>query len=67
MPVSYVTSVAFGGANLDKLYATTSRFKLDEVGVRQQPLAGSVFELTNLGVRGKPANEFVYQEKECGK
>ncbi|XP_066996894.2 regucalcin [Anabrus simplex] len=56
MPVTRVTSLAFGGDNLETLYATTSRFGLTEEQLAQQPLAGSVFAITGLGVRGTHPN-----------
>jgi sugar lactone lactonase YvrE len=55
LPVTNVTSCAFGGPNLDTLYITTSRQGL-EPGA--QPLAGSVFS-ANVGVRGAVQHAFV--------
>ncbi|CAH0553628.1 unnamed protein product [Brassicogethes aeneus] len=62
LPVTYVTSLAFGGPNLDILYATTSRMRLTEAQIPSQPLAGTVLAITNLGVKGLPANEFEADE-----
>jgi len=59
IPATYVTSATFGGPNLDILYVTTSRLKLtSEEELAKEPLAGCVFAVYNLGVRGYPANNF---------
>ena len=57
LPVSQVTSCAFGGANLDELYITTASVGLDEEKLKQEPLAGRLFNV-NLGIRGLPTNSF---------
>ncbi|PSN54701.1 hypothetical protein C0J52_04891, partial [Blattella germanica] len=55
--VTQVTSMMFGGPNLDILYVTTSRLALSEEEVQEQPLAGSVFSVQCLGVKAlAPAN-----------
>jgi gluconolactonase len=60
IPASRVTSVTFGGPNLDILYVTTSRLGLSVVEQKQQPLAGSVFAVTGLGVSAlAPANNVI--------
>lgn len=46
-----VTSVAWGGPNLDILYVTTSS--------RGGGPGGQVYKMTNTGARGNPANIFV--------
>lgn len=51
---SQVTSVAFGGVNLDQLYLTTSREGLDDDG---EPEAGALFVCTP-GVLGLPVLPF---------
>jgi gluconolactonase len=55
IPAEQVTSVAFGGPNLDILYATTSA---KEVKGPQPPPAGSVFKITGLGAIGTRMNNF---------
>lgn len=57
LPVEQVTSVAFGGPNLDSLYITTAREGLSPVAASDQPLAGSVF-VHDPGVHGRVANEW---------
>jgi len=54
MPVSRVTSCAFGGADLRELYVTTARRALGSQELASQPLAGSLFRL-RPGVAGLPA------------
>jgi sugar lactone lactonase YvrE len=65
MPVRNITSVMFGGDNLDQLYVTSmARVKHPAVHdlfakeVKPQFLAGSLFKVTGLGVRGLPEPRF---------
>ena len=61
LPADQVTSVMFGGANGDVLYATTARLGLSEDQIKEKPLSGAVFEITGIGVSAlAPANNFVY-------
>lgn len=53
IPTMYVTSVAFGGPNLEDLYVTTSR-KASEIHFENKPAAGAVFKVTGTGSRGLP-------------
>ncbi|XP_038057263.1 regucalcin-like [Patiria miniata] len=58
-PTTNITSCCFGGPNLDELYVTCTRVGLsDEVVKKEQPLAGSVFRVTGLGVRGFAGADF---------
>ena len=52
MPAKQVTSVAFGGPNLDVLFVTTARQKLTEEDLKSQPKAGAVFAVKGLGISG---------------
>lgn len=54
LPVRQVTSCAFGGAGLDRLFITTSRENLPE---HAEPAAGSIF-VADPGVRGLPVTPF---------
>src|SRR5262245_21166243 len=54
LPVSQVSSCAFGGPNLDELYITTSREGRGE----REPQAGALF-MSRPGVRGVPVREYV--------
>ncbi|HEX9837321.1 MAG TPA: SMP-30/gluconolactonase/LRE family protein [Alphaproteobacteria bacterium] len=65
MPVRNVTSVMFGGPRLDELYVTSmARVKHpavhDHFAVEARPqfLAGSLFRITGLGIRGVPEPRF---------
>jgi sugar lactone lactonase YvrE len=49
-----VTACALGGADLDRLFITTSR---EGLGSGEDPLAGSLFTV-EAGVRGQPVREF---------
>lgn len=57
IPAESVTSVMWGGPDLDILFVTTSRIGLSEDQIMKQPGAGSVFALTNLGTSGLPVFE----------
>jgi sugar lactone lactonase YvrE len=53
LPVSQVTSAAFGGADLATLYITTARENFTPADLRDQPHAGDIFACTP-GVTGRP-------------
>ena len=57
LPVTQVSSVMFGGADLDVLYLTTSRQKLDAATLAREPLAGALLAL-DPRVRGLPEHRF---------
>ena len=67
MPVKNITSVMFGGADLDELYVT-SMARIDHPGAGARDAfvtedhpqfgAGSLFKLTGLGIRGVPEPRF---------
>ena len=57
VPTDNVTACAFGGPNLDDLYITTARVKLNEEQLQQQPHAGGVF-VVKPGVQGVESFEF---------
>ncbi|PSN54704.1 hypothetical protein C0J52_04892, partial [Blattella germanica] len=50
IPASLVTSVTFGGPNMDILFVTTAKWGLSAEDLRLQPYAGSVFAVFGLGV-----------------
>ncbi|KAF5301130.1 hypothetical protein FQR65_LT08960 [Abscondita terminalis] len=60
MPVQQVTSVAWGGPNLDILFATTSKHGLTPPEQTNQPLAGCLFAIQNLGTHGLPIEASVF-------
>jgi len=53
LPVSQVSSVTFGGADLRTLYVTTSRQRLSDEALAREPLAGALLAV-DAGVRGVP-------------
>lgn len=57
LPASNITSCAFGGPGLDRLYVTSARQALDAEALAAQPLAGGLFEI-DPGVRGLPGGVF---------
>ncbi|XP_013421341.1 regucalcin [Lingula anatina] len=52
-----ITSCCFGGANFDELFVTSAK-SVDPAEDVKFPLAGSVFRVTGLGVKGCPASKF---------
>ncbi|CAG9831043.1 unnamed protein product [Diabrotica balteata] len=54
-PAAQITSVAFGGTNLDELYVTSGNLS-DRPGGKSP---GSVFRVTGLNVKGLPADEAI--------
>ena len=58
MPAARITSCAFGGGELEDLYITSASRDLTEDQLAGQPLAGSLFVIKNIGVKGLPAFEF---------
>ena len=59
MPVSQVTSCAFGDGDLRTLYITTARQRLSDEQVQQQPRAGALFAV-RLEVCGVPEPECAF-------
>jgi sugar lactone lactonase YvrE len=57
LPVTNVTSIAFGGPDLTDLFVTTARQGIDAVQRRREPLAGSVFRCRPR-VTGRPRATF---------
>ena len=57
LPVARVTSMTFAGADLDRLFITTASIGATEAELRDQPLAGGLFEL-DPGVTGLPTARF---------
>ena len=55
LPVSRVTSAAFGGDKLDQLYITTASYQLTNDEFLREPLAGSLFVL-ETDTHGRPEN-----------
>lgn len=62
LPVSKVTSCAFGGDNMDDLYITSAKVGLTDEELEQQPLAGSLFVIKNCGFKGIETFEFKFDQ-----
>jgi sugar lactone lactonase YvrE len=58
MPVARVTSCCFGGDRYQDLYITSARTGLTDDQLKEQPLAGSLFIIKNIGYTGLPSIEF---------
>lgn len=54
IPAPEVTSVAFGGPNLDELYVTSASTRATREIKEKYPNAGALFRVTGLGVKGYP-------------
>lgn len=52
IPATQVTSVAFGGPQLDELYVTSANIFLSKEQQKKYPASGAVFRVTGLGVKG---------------
>lgn len=59
IPSIQVSSVAFGGADLDELYVTSGNLNVDPAVLIKYPAPGCVFKVTGLGVQGLPANRVI--------
>jgi sugar lactone lactonase YvrE len=57
LPVSQVTSCAFGGSDWSDLFVTTASWDMDAEGRRREPYAGAVFA-ARPGVAGLPTRRF---------
>ncbi|XP_071085153.1 regucalcin-like isoform X1 [Haliotis cracherodii] len=57
-PCEKITSCCFGGDDFTDLYVTSSKHTMTAAELEATPLAGSVFKVTGLGVRGRKANMF---------
>uniref|UniRef100_A0A1E1XES9 Putative ca2+-binding protein regucalcin/smp30 n=1 Tax=Amblyomma aureolatum TaxID=187763 RepID=A0A1E1XES9_9ACAR len=53
-PAKYTTSCCFGGKNYDTLYVTSTQYPTDATS----PEDGLLFQVTELGVKGRPLYEF---------
>ena len=56
VPVPIITSVMFGGDNLDIMYATSIGEEI--LDMQPGPDGGSLFAIKGLGVKGKPEPRF---------
>jgi sugar lactone lactonase YvrE len=58
LPVARVTCCTFGGENFEDLYITSAMRGLTEKELEEQPLAGSLFVIKNIGHKGLPPFKF---------
>jgi len=58
LPVRQPTMCTFGGEDLDILYVTSSTALVPEAERESQPLAGALFAIRDLGVKGLPEPMF---------
>lgn len=52
LPTTNITNVCFGGQNLDRLFVSSAKIGLSIEQQAKEPLAGRIFEIIGLGVRG---------------
>lgn len=57
LPALQITSMAFGGSNLDMLFVTSAKNGLNDVQLEEYPLSGCAFSV-KTGVRGLHCNTF---------
>ena len=60
LPSEKITSVAFGGPNLDILYVTSARVNMNSAERNKKPDAGSLYAIKGLKTCGCPPNNFKY-------
>lgn len=58
LPVENVTCCAFGGSGLNDLYITTATQGMNEQSLKEQPDAGKLFVVENIGVKGMLPQKF---------
>lgn len=58
LPIDLPTCCEFGGANLDVLYVTSATLRRAPEQLEGQPLAGGLFAIEGLGVKGLPLVPF---------
>jgi D-xylonolactonase len=57
LPTKFVTNVCFGGPQLDQLYVTSASPDADDQPRSNYPLAGALFEVSNIAAFGLPCRE----------
>ncbi|XP_054771992.1 regucalcin-like [Lytechinus pictus] len=57
-PTKNITSCCWGGANRDELYVTCAKHFLKPDELKEQDTAGSIFRVTDLGVKGVKCDVF---------
>ncbi|XP_053615605.1 regucalcin-like isoform X2 [Plodia interpunctella] len=64
LPVTAVSSVGWAGPELDQLIITTSRRNLDDEFLTQEPMAGSLFILSDTGTSGVPSFKVAFENAD---
>lgn len=59
LPTEFVTNVCFGGSQLDHMYVTSARTDFSRAGRYGPELAGALFEISGLAVKGLPNNPVI--------
>lgn len=62
LPTDHITSVTFGGRDLDELFVTTTTKRLTKEQLAAQPLAGAVFRVTGLRAKGRTNVDCFYKK-----
>ena len=63
LPVTQVTSCAFGGKDLNDLYITSAKVNLDADSLANQPYAGCLFVVKELFISGYEPHRFLAKRK----
>ena len=58
LPVKHPTMCSFGGGGLDTLFVTSAAWMVPEAERKEQPLAGALFAIRGVGVKGLPETLF---------
>ena len=66
IPSKRVTSVSFGGYEMDIIYVTTSRYGQTDQEKMDEPLAGSVFAVSCLGVKAQAPDHKIIRTRNHG-
>lgn len=64
LPVSCPTMCSFGGPGMDVLYVTSATFLLSDERRMEEPLAGGLFAIQGLGVRGIEEPRFAIRKPQ---
>ena len=64
MPVRNITSVCWGGENMDILYVVTATPGLTDEELRNKPNSGATFQITGLKTKGLVPSNFKINLKD---
>lgn len=60
LPVSRITSLCWGGPNLDELFVTSSKDPLN----KDDPVGGGIFSIRGTGSEGVPLHTFRFNDAD---